>query len=313
MLRHFQIPGQDIVLRYIEPGKASSLVGRQSTNAKCASSAMLHLGHRRNLNEFAGAYGHNLTFEVYRWLALWLLVRGCNLLVPHAFYYSIRGPRVDERPPDVGPNSPWWDHYASFSEMTGKLCWLNTDSEHVCAVAILGQDDRLPWESARVCFENQIDFNYLEDHHLCNDAVAVENSLRIGSMQYGLLIVEEGYGPTVGPEAEAAIAQLTKIGRAVNWSPNDGALSLLQTITQKATPPISVTPPCPDLRIRQIKKEGLDYCIVFNEGETFFQGQLQIQDAKPGTQMNMETGETLPWSPDTKLNIAPHGCIALAW
>jgi hypothetical protein len=73
----------------------------------------------------------------------------------------------------------------------------------------------LPWKAARICFENQIDFNYIEDHHLGKDAVVGEGGIRIGSMQYGLLVVEEGYGPTVGPEAEAAIAQLAETGRAV--------------------------------------------------------------------------------------------------
>jgi hypothetical protein len=313
MLRHFQIPGQDVVWRYIEPGKESSIVGPHSTMAKCASSAMIHLGRRRNLNEFAGAYGHNLTYEEYRWLALWLLIRGCNLLSPHAFYYSIRGPRVDERPRDVGPNSPWWDRYAGFAGMTGKLCWLNTDGEHVCTVAILGQDDRLPWKAARICFENQIDFNYIEDRHLCKDAILRKHGLCIGSMQYSLLIVEAGYGPTVSPEAEALVAQLLETGRAINWSPEDGAPSLLQAIAQKAAARMATIPHCPGLRIRQIKKEGYHYCVVFNEGETLFQGQLQIQSARPGNQIDMDTDEVSPWNSSTELNLAPHGCVVLAW
>lgn len=37
-----------------------------------------------------------------------LAVRGVNLFIPHAFYYSIEGERKGERPPDVGPNSIWW-------------------------------------------------------------------------------------------------------------------------------------------------------------------------------------------------------------
>jgi len=73
-LRHFHIPGQDIVWRYIEPGKASAIEGAQSTQGKCASSAMIHLKRRRNLNECCGAYGHNFTFEEMQWLAHWLLV-----------------------------------------------------------------------------------------------------------------------------------------------------------------------------------------------------------------------------------------------
>ena len=150
ILRHFDLPGQDLVLRYVEPGKVTALEGGHSTMGKCASSAMVHLGAKRNSNEFAGAYGHQLTFAEYRWLALWLLIRGCNLLIPHAFYYSVRGPRIDERPRDVGLHSPWWGNYARFSDLTGKICWLNTESQQVCGTAILGLSDFLPWEAAKV-------------------------------------------------------------------------------------------------------------------------------------------------------------------
>jgi hypothetical protein len=313
MLRYFQIPGQDVVWRYIEPGKDSAIVGPHSTMAKCASSAMLHLGRRHNLNEFAGAYGHDLTYEEYRWLALWLLIRGCNMLSPHAFYYSIRGPRIDERPRDVGPNSPWWDRYAGFAEMTGKLSWLNTDSEHVCAVAILGQDNRLPWESARVCFENQIDFNYLEDHHLGREAVLSDRGICIGTMTYRLLIVEAGYGPTAGKEAEAAVAELLESGHAVQWNPEDGPSPLLQVIAQKAGPLISVVPPSPGLRIRQVRKEGGHYVVVFNEGETSFRGKLNIPSAKAGSQIEMDTQKASAWNPDTELKIGPHECVVIVW
>ncbi|MBN2310739.1 MAG: hypothetical protein JXR94_17330, partial [Candidatus Hydrogenedentes bacterium] len=73
-LRYFQIPGQDVPWRYIEPDKPTAIEGDQSTQAKCASSAMVHLKRRRNLNECYGAFGHNLTFDEMKWLANWLLV-----------------------------------------------------------------------------------------------------------------------------------------------------------------------------------------------------------------------------------------------
>ena len=313
MLRHFQIPGQDVVLRYVEPGSESALVGPHSTMAKCASSAMLHMGCRRNLNEFAGAYGHELTFEEYRWLALWLLIRGCNMLSPHAFYYSIRGPRIDERPRDVGPNSPWWDGYKDFAEMTGKLCWLNADSDPLCDVAIFGQADRLPWESARVCFEHQVDFNYIEDHHLCNDAVVGEDGLGIRAMTYGLLVVEEGFGPAAGSSAERTLAHLAQTGRVIHWRPADGGPSLLKAITQTAPSPVVVKPACSGLRIRRVRKECHDYVIVFNEGESPFHGHMAVGPSTTGTQVNMDTGQTLAWSPDTEVDLAPHDCIVISW
>ncbi|MBK9388748.1 MAG: hypothetical protein IPN68_00655 [Bacteroidetes bacterium] len=126
--RFFQVPGQDLVWRYVEPGP-KALEGQHSTMAKCASSAMIHLGNRRNSNELYGAYGHNLTYDEMKWLAAWCFVRGHNMLFPHAFYYSVRGPRLNERPPDVGPNAAWWDNYKPYADVCRRLSWINTDSK----------------------------------------------------------------------------------------------------------------------------------------------------------------------------------------
>ena len=76
------------------------------------------------------------------WLAHWCFVRGVNWLFPHAFYYSVRGPRRDERPPDVGPHAAWWDRYGEYADACRRLSWLNTDCRHVCHIAILGQVQR---------------------------------------------------------------------------------------------------------------------------------------------------------------------------
>ena len=103
--RYFQFPGQDLVWRMVEPGK-KALDGPDSTTAKCASSAMIHCGRRRNGDELYGAYGHDLTYDEMQWLASWCLVRGQNLLYPHAFYYSIRGPRWTSVRPTSAPTPP---------------------------------------------------------------------------------------------------------------------------------------------------------------------------------------------------------------
>lgn len=159
-LRFFDVPGQDLVWRWVLPGPTAT-EGPQSVQAKAAASAAKHAGKRRNSNELAGAYGHELTFEEFKWLIDWCAVRGCNLFFPHAFYYSTRGPRRDERPPDVGPNSPWWNDFEPFAQYCARLAWLNTDSEHVCDVAIVEQDGRFPWEPAKALFQRQVDFDYL--------------------------------------------------------------------------------------------------------------------------------------------------------
>ncbi len=186
--RVFQIPGQDIVWRYVEPGE-KALVGDHSTNAKVAASAMIHGNRTRNLNELYGAYGHNLTFEELRWLANWCLIRGQNLLVPHAFYYSVRGPRKEERPPDVGPNSPWWGEFRPYADACRRICWLNSVGKPVTPAAILTDGTSVRYETAKDLFENQIDFHYLSAEQLIEEAEVDDEGAHLDGMTYRRLIL----------------------------------------------------------------------------------------------------------------------------
>lgn len=298
-LRHFHIPGQDIVWRYIEPGKPSALEGAQSTQGKCASSAMIHLGRRRNMNEFCGAYGHDFTFEEMQWLANWLLIRGCSLLVPHAFYYSIRGPRIDERPPDVGPNNAWWPQYKPFAQATSRLCWLNTDSTHVCELAILGLNDHLPWRAAKVCFQHQRDFNYLEARHLWEDARVDRDGIRIAGMHYRALILEED------PPAKAvpAIDALVKAGRVIRWSEAMPDAQFVDSIDRLVEPDIRVSPGTADLRVRHVRKGRTDYYLLFNEGGEDVEFRLDVSAKGRWTLLDPMTGQPKAVSSDTPIRL----------
>lgn len=255
LLRYFHMPGQDIVWRFIEPDQPSALAGRQSTQAKAASSAMLHNGRRRNANEFCGAYGETLTFDEMRWLANWLLVRGCNLLIPHAFYYSVRGPRRYERPPDVGLHSQWWDErFTTFARGSQRLCWLNTDSTLVCSVAILGEQHHLPWRAAAVCFQHQIDFNYLDADDLVQRSTIHEDNIEISGQRYRALIIDSEIAADLPP----LLDRLT-----VRWSDDEAAS--LAALLEAASPDLRVAPDCPGLRVRHLRKVGLDWYLLFNE------------------------------------------------
>ncbi len=299
-LRHFDIPGQDVVWRYLEPGKPNALEGPQSTQGKCASSAMIHLGRRRNLNEYCGAYGHNFTFKEMKWLTNWLIVRGCNLLVPHAFYYSIRGPRIDERPPDVGPNSPWWDQYKPFADASRRLCWLNTDSQLICSLAILGQNDYLPWQAAKFCFQNQRDFNYLEARHLWEDARVDSDGIHIAGMHYKVLILE--FDPP--SKAKKAIQILEKTGRIIRWNKNRA--SLLKKIDSLIPVDVNIFPAMWDVRVRHVIKEGTHYFIVFNEGQKNIMFRLRTLAEGRRFEIDPETGRQIENDPHGLLQMQPH-------
>lgn len=307
-LRHFHFPGQDIVWRYIEPDKSSALEGAQSTQGKCASSAMIHLKRRRNLNEFCGAYGHNFTFEEMQWLANWLLIRGCNLLVPHAFYYSIRGPRIDERPPDVGPNSPWWAQFKPFAQATSRLCWLNTDGVHVCSLAILGTNDYLPWRAAKVCFQHQRDFNYLEARHLWEDAHIDSDGIHLAGMHYRALIVEDD-PPS---QANNAMDVMAQAGRLIRWKEVTEPTEFVDAIDRLIPPDIEVSPETPDLRVRHMRKQDTDYYMLFNEGEGNLNVRLRLLAKGRRTLLDPTTGSQRSVTGDEPLSLARHAMRVLA-
>lgn len=301
-LRYFHIPGQDIVWRYIEPGKPSALEGAQSTQAKCASSAMIHLGRRRNSNEFCGAYGHNFTFEEMKWLTNWLIVRGCNTLYPHAFYYSVRGPRIDERPPDVGPNSPWWDVYKPYADACRRLCWLNTDSGHVCSLAILGRNDYLTWRAAKVCFQHQRDFNYIEARHLWEDAEVNADGIRIGNMNYRALIVED----EPPKQAESALDMLDNAGRLIRWTNTMNDSELVNRIDRLVPVDVRLSPKSMDLRVRHVIKNGMNCYLLFNEGQQDMRVKLNLSVKGPRFLMDTQTGRRLKLKQDAAIDLSRH-------
>ena len=287
--RFFHIPGQDLVWRWVAPDQPSALEGPESTQAKCTSSAMVHLGRRRNSNEFAGAYGHGTTFDEVRWLANWCLVRGVNLLIPHAFYYSVRGPRRDERPPQLGPHTPQWNTtFKWLADHCRRLSWLNTDARHHCDIAVLTHDDRCPWPAAKVLLTNQRDFNYLDPATLLAHARMDGPRLAIGPMRYAVVVVDDD-----APLADAVRARLLRLvrrGAVVRYgrgpcphglplatSPAD----LIAALDDRVPPAYAVEPATDLLRLRTVEKDGHTLLMAFNEsGRTAIDVTLTARDGR---------------------------------
>jgi len=274
MEKYFHIPGQDLVWRYVTPGK-TALEGEHSTMAKCASSAMIHMGCRRNSNELYGAYGHELTFDDVKWLANWCFVRGQNLLYPHAFYYSVKGPRRDERPPDVGPNATWWHCYKLYADTCRRLSWLNTDSKHICETVILCDAQWLPDRSAKTCFQSQRDFNYLELRSL-REARIDSGGIHIAGMHYKAVILEKALH--VGEEFIPEIKIIADAGRLIvcgapqeagnifeNGISAEDEPKLLSILDELVEPDLELKPTNKDIRYRHVIKGDNHFYMLFNE------------------------------------------------
>ncbi|NQU55573.1 MAG: hypothetical protein HQ522_23895 [Bacteroidetes bacterium] len=314
--RYFQIPGQDLVWRYVEPGE-KALVGEHSTMAKNASSAMVHLNRRRNSNELYGAYGHNLTYDEMVWLANWCFVRGQNLLYPHAFYYSIRGARFNERPPDVGPNAKWWDNYKDYADACRRLSWLNTNSKQVCKIAVLGDANWLPDRSPKVLFQNQFDFNYLEMAHLGIDAMADKNGVHISGMDYKAVILDGGL-KNLTNNAIPILQKLSENGRLIIYEDSPFASKFPNAILTKSPkkmvdavkkliePDIVLTPSTGNIRYRHVIKEGAHYYILFNEEETLVNTKIELSVKGKQWWLNESNAETTKVQPDEEVVFQPH-------
>jgi len=72
----------------------------------------------------------------------------------------------------------------------------------------------LPYQAAKVCYQNQRDFNYLEIRHLWEDATVDATGIHIAGMHYKVLIIDSlSFMP---PRAMPLLEQLGK-QRAIDF------------------------------------------------------------------------------------------------
>lgn len=266
-LEYFQLPCQDLVWRYIDPDLKNGLNGPHSTMGKCSADSARHRLRRRNGNECFGACGRkddpwDLTSEDLKWYLDWLFVRGVNLIIPHAFYYSLRDDRINERPPDVGPNSIWWDGYERITDYIKRMCWLMTDSRNTTGIAVLCTEDRLPWAPVREFYRNQTEFNYLEAD-LLKECRCGADGLSIADQTYQVILVSEELSLT--EEHRAILKQLAEEGiRILPFSDTDPLL-LKQRYDRLS---LRTDHYVPDLRVSHVVKDDAHFYLMVNEGDT---------------------------------------------
>ncbi|MDP4133727.1 MAG: hypothetical protein Q8882_06920 [Bacillota bacterium] len=265
--RFFQIPGQDIVLRWIAPEK-NAMTSYESVQAKCSSDAARHTGKRRNLNECYGACCKDgipwyFTGGDMKWYTDWLAVRGVNFFIPHAFYYSVTGRRKDERPPDVGPNNIWWKYFDTISAYIKRVSCLMTDAPNKARVAVLCANRDMPSDEMADFYQNQVEFNYLPYSFLEN-AVDEDGCIKIQGYKY-----EYVYGDKRNTKTSA---------KHIN-SVFD--LPYRDLYTQNSTP---------DLRVSHVVKDDVEVFFLTNEGEGTISTKAMVEGKGGLITMDFWTG-----------------------
>lgn len=266
---YFQVPGQDLILRRVVP-KTGGLSGKDSVQAKLAADIARLLGCQRNLNECFGVCSRNdtpwyFTGEDMKWYIDWLGVRGTNLFVPHAFYYSVAGKRKDERPPDVGPMNIWWPYYRLFSDYIKRISWLMTDSADCARVAVLCDNNNVPAEEVAPLYENQIGFHYLPAA-MMKKGKEDNGSLYIGSSCYDIIL------NLLGSEYDSICAfseiQLAHSAEEIIKYSQTDKKNLLHTVVTETKEK--------NLRaVHRIRREN-DLYFLSNEGDSSIKTRIQL-------------------------------------
>lgn len=257
LLAPFHIPGQDVVWRQVYPG--NDLTGPESVAAKSSADHARHWGKRRCAVEYLGCCGPEvspwaMTPADLKWYTDFLLSRGINLLIPHAFYYSIRGERKDERPPAVGPNNTWWPFFGDFAAYMRRMCFLLTDSADQAATAVLCTGDTVPWQCCIPLYRHQAGFCYLEAD-LLEKCRTTDGALHIGKQRYTHVIVDDCVRLT--EKQRRVLDEFTRLGGTVIAGGDaDGCISGL--------PQMDVRPRRPGLRASHIVLGGIHFYLFFN-------------------------------------------------
>ncbi|MBN1676723.1 MAG: hypothetical protein JXR37_37105 [Kiritimatiellae bacterium] len=123
-----QIPGVDHLCR-----SAHELF----LTLKQVSSAVRQLGRPMALNEIFGVSHHTNTFEDFKWSGDYSLVQGATFFCPHLTWYSMRGKRKRDYPPNWNYQQTYWAHLRPLNDYFTRLGAVLTAGESGADILVL--------------------------------------------------------------------------------------------------------------------------------------------------------------------------------
>jgi hypothetical protein len=290
--KYFDIPGQDLVWRMVEPG--TELTAPDSVMAKLAADAARHQGKERSANEVLGVCGErgnpwNLPPDEMMWYLNFLFARGTSLVFPHAFYYSVSSPlQTDERPPDVGPHSVWWKEYRKVAGYIKRMSWLGATGTDNPVCAVLCSSDYTPVKAVEPLWREGYTFNYLSLEDFMERAHIHGGEIHIDRYRYGMLLIDGRL------RLNADIVK--KIGLfEVNGGLEYRGSDFIGCVRKHARRTSFFDGDAHgDLRFVRYTKSGCDFFLMVNEGKEEIRGSLVTDRAGRAYRFDPFTGKTEP-------------------
>ena len=218
-----------------------------------------------------------------KWLSDFLLVRGINHFVPHAFSPDYPDP---DCPPNFGAegHDPQFDGFTYLMGYTNKVAHLLSGGEHITSCAILYHAEG-EWMNRRgEAMLTQVPAKALLDAHLnydilCLDALqaatVADGKLQVGNATYGALVIP--YAPLMPPALIAEVEKLAAVGFPIllcEERPEGlcGEVSAVDELPARiralGLADVTVEGDYPLLRHYHVRRDGADVFMFFNEAVT---------------------------------------------
>ncbi len=291
--------GMDIVLHQVMPGfsdtthTASVSTGvvkgtffHYALPKLCASHAHLNPSMKgRAMCEVFGAFGWAEGTPFMKWLIDFLLVRGVNHFVPHAFSPTYPDP---DCPPHFGAegHDPCFEGFSELMKYTNRAAHLLYGGTHIANAAILYHAEA-EWASkcgeympveipARALYDAHIDYDILPMDYLINAQVQ-NGKLLVGKESFDCLFI-----PTASHLPVSHYSILKKLSasglpiRFVEKLPENTVgefeaiplSSLADFMKENGFYDVSLPHGTPKLRVFHVKKDTQDLFMLFNEDVT---------------------------------------------
>lgn len=197
-LRAFDMPGIDVIWRQIFPNKKNHFFPR------FASSAANQIGSLNALSESYAIYGAGITFDVMRYVLLYQMARGINVINIMQSSYGYEGVQRRNGRPGFDKYHPTWQHLKYFNRFSARMSYLMTlgisgtdtavyfpQEEIWCGgeklkSAVEAFDEAVYKLEALRCPTDIIDGDFLETAYVENGAICT------GNAKYRRIVIPEG-------------------------------------------------------------------------------------------------------------------------
>ncbi|MFO7637573.1 MAG: glycosyl hydrolase [Clostridia bacterium] len=177
---------------------------------KGCTSVANQTGRNRMLSETYGVSGWEFSFEGQKWIGDYQYVQGINLRCQHLAWYSMKGMRKRDYPPQFNYQTSWWkynniveDYFARIGAVTSKgrvvrdtlmihplpTAWIRTRLDNMEEIDRFGFNLN---EYTKNMLSNHIDFDYGDEDVIQRIGRVEKDSMVVGQASYQQVVIPPG-------------------------------------------------------------------------------------------------------------------------